>query len=769
MNRRSSWAASAIFLLGCGSQASAPSSPAVSATPSSSSVSSPGAEPTGRAVLVEQFPTKNRSRRTAALSPDGRFVALAGSGETLLVDTRGTPSAGVVGTLPGCASSVAFTDDGKHLFIVDCDHKSEGRKLTATSRVWDLEHDATTTVAPEVEHNDPHSSTRGADLLHWGQGTLSLVHGDTHESVNLRSNGESFDAAALAKDGTVVTWSDSGKLATRSSTGESLGGVQLPFKGTGVFADGADRLLVHAGRHVAIVDTARGEVLREADFCEDRVSRAKFTSDGKRVIVACAEDGQRNAKLELTSLELGAPIVTRPIHAASTLDARGGVIALTGDGGTTILDESTLDVLVHLDESRASAVISANGKRVLVSAPFAVIDVEQRKVTWSLAPARRSMSLTQHGSGRVGFSLRRDDGDADEPGFLDVATGRVVTGVALSESGSGAYVPSKAAESLEIVDPTTLARSKIPAPFSKPYTWKASPAGAHLVTSGFVNEEGSRIAAAVVGADGRDRRFPLLASNAPFVLDDADKLAASVQVSPNGTGGSIRIDRLDDPSASSSFPVGTLTNGSTLYFSPDAQYLVVDGDVYELSTPRKAWRGAPHEVIHFLGAKPIVLAEGEQDTRVLDRASGKQLRVIEHAFVRGGSDDGEYVVMATNGKDLVLVDTATFEHEVKLPFPWDASRVWVAPGGAFVWSGQDEGLVGYRVADGRRLIFLGGKGPITDENVFDPADIDALPLRVRHGVNLLEAKLEPPSASSAFAHPHLFADFVAGKTVSPVR
>lgn len=84
-----------------------------------------------------------------------------------------------------------------------------------------------------------------------------------------------------------------------------------------------------------------------------------------------------------------------------------------------------------------------------------------------------------------------------------------------------------------------------------------------------------------------------------------------------------------------------------------------------------------------------------------------------------------------------------------------------------MWLGGDEGLVCYRVADGRRLIWPGGRGPITDELVFEPADAENVPVRVRRGVNLLQAKLEPLSAASALAHPNLFADFFAGKPVSP--
>ncbi|MFO0614307.1 MAG: hypothetical protein U0414_17095 [Polyangiaceae bacterium] len=51
--------------------------------------------------------------------------------------------------------------------------------------------------------------------------------------------------------------------------------------------------------------------------------------------------------------------------------------------------------------------------------------------------------------------------------------------------------------------------------------------------------------------------------------------------------------------------------------------------------------------------------------------------------------------------------------------------------------------------------------------MFDPADAENVPVRARRGGNLLQAKLEPLSASSPFAHPNLFADFFGGKPVSP--
>lgn len=228
----------------------------------------------------------------------------------------------------------------------------------------------------------------------------------------------------------------------------------------------------------------------------------------------------------------------------------------------------------------------------------------------------------------------------------------------------------------------------------------------------------------------------------------------------------VRIDRLGEAGAFDVLQTAEALGGCSLALSSDGRFLLAGRAVFDTRSRTELWAMAPDDVtLTFLPGGRLAFANVPGRSRIIDAASGVEQRALEGmAVLHGSSDDGRYVVLSRDHR-LVLVDGDT-GRVAKLPFEAAHQVVWVSAGGAIVWIGTSAGLEAYRVADGARLRWIGGRGPVTEDLMFDPAAGD-LPLRVRRGSNILTAKAEPLGESSARAHPRLYSDFVAGKRVSP--
>jgi hypothetical protein len=79
-------------------------------------------------------------------------------------------------------------------------------------------------------------------------------------------------------------------------------------------------------------------------------------------------------------------------------------------------------------------------------------------------------------------------------------------------------------------------------------------------------------------------------------------------------------------------------------------------------------------------------------------------------------------------------------------------------------------LLAHRFADGRTLrrAMPGFAVDVTDEGVFDPTQLGPGALLARLGPDVERSPMGPSErAAGKLGHPGLFADFVAGKPVSP--
>jgi hypothetical protein len=211
---------------------------------------------------------------------------------------------------------------------------------------------------------------------------------------------------------------------------------------------------------------------------------------------------------------------------------------------------------------------------------------------------------------------------------------------------------------------------------------------------------------------------------------------------------------------------------SSAEFLPRSEHLVVGDRIHDARSGRVAWAVPEGAAIAatFPGKGQLLLATADK-ALVVDAATGKKVRELEQlGEVLAASDDGAFV-LARRADEIALWNSAAWTKKpAALKLPPKAPTIVLARDGRFAWLVDGDDLVAHRFADSRTLrrALPGLAVDVTDEGVFDPTQTGQGALLARLGPSVEKSPMAPSErAAGKLGHPGLFADFLAGKPVSP--
>ncbi|MFO0612992.1 MAG: hypothetical protein U0414_10410 [Polyangiaceae bacterium] len=696
----------------------------------------------------ERVPQLVRGRDAFSVySEDGTlaFTALYGAFALVEVDTGR-----VRGTVPvGCVAGASFTGDGRFVVFGECSDAGDG------VFVWDLARNEVRATSLHLPKARVIPQPGGHLMLVRTEGAALVLDAWTLESRSLElPRASDLWLTRVAPDGTVTLF---GKTALfRFEPGSSKAKRTDLAAKTAFIAGDAElehglAVVLQADGTATVVDPTRKEVVIERPACNGEPAyNVRFRGDGKHLFFHC---GRAIVELD-EGLEILREVVREDTRTLQMDVAKDGLFVQRGDE------------LARFDPDRegptgatirvSHPVLLAGGARVAERGGSFVADAKTGAVIW--APGGGLPGLVR--------DLRPAAALFTDRAAVDLHTGAAFFADALSADGRvSVSTETKHAPSADQGVATITNR-----PRAEAWTASVDPkARVTLSSSGrYAIELGSdsaqAAAAPVVIHDPKASRR--IESPLGVVVGPEDRLVTG------GADGLCHVHALDT-ATETTVPVD-VRGGMPVFAGKDRLVFRDRGEVWDVEKRAVAWTVPPGDRILAAAANAEIVAVGAPPSADVTDPPLRLVLATDGSVVSQIPKGGTVLALSLRRallerKDGVILRDGDAETPVHLGARAARTPVALSEDGRIVWYQRLDDLVAaHRVADGRELLFSPGVAPVTDEGVFDAADVDRVPYLVRTGPNLLTSRLEPASTRLAtHGHRDLLADFFGGAPIGP--
>jgi hypothetical protein len=723
-------------------------------------------------VLVSQRLPRNQEVRAIAFSPSGRHLALGTYGEARVIDVATGETRGV---LDGCAQHVVFSPDGRSV-VTACSNQKD-------ARVWDL---ATDTARPVVFGLHPSKLVAppwGNLVLAISSGTISVI--DPARATARVIQGSHAKTAQVSANGWVAACADTSVVSLYDPAGKLVREEPLRRHST-VFALGEQgkRLALHRAEGIVALDIPSGaEVMRAAPCEGSRVLAMAWNGKEDQLVVACGGP-QVTSPGRVVVLGPGGA-VERELKSTET-----SMLALEVHGETVFVGElpnAQRDVVLDLATGRELHRLPAPSRRV----GSRQLAQSLGRVLFACGTDLSCLTVIDGAAGAVGPRLRSVPAVSgphryDDRYYLVEELDDRPQGE-LSPDGTKLLIVQKEVESFEIVDRKRGERRKIAMPGAHvpdvKLEWSDHGAWVMAIREGGMKDRMVvRLFDPSTGREGKTLLLDGEPGNASrLVWSRDDELV--VQLFPTSRCEGLRLvpkpprcagTRVFDPRTGralfTAYPKASERSESA-WFTHDGKHLVVNDEVVDARTGRRRWSLPAGAKVSNWQIVDGLLVEMRGQSLLLDQATGKELRNLGTlGRILDATRDGAVLLSELDGKILSWNTSSWTKHDTRLPDVVAKRPIRLSADGARVRYLDGRTLVLHRFSDGRSLFrsLPGLDLDVTDEGVFDPAQAASGAFLIRRGPDVIRSPMAPPSTlADRLGHPNLFADFVAGKPVSP--
>lgn len=759
--------------------------PAPTATATATATASATVQPVveGPPVLVEQRLAENAY--VMGWSPSGLHVAIGTSGGVHFIDAETGQSRGV---LPRFADAGKLSSDGRYLVTL---HTS-----SRYADVWDLSTDVVRplqipawieAIATTAGDRVLLGHAGGVTVIDPGPATVKTFPlGDAELRIRAVQGSEAGFIAAGAKE-TLFVLDAEGHVARKVTRGKDDEAFALSSAGKYLsFAEGSDVLTTSPG---GTASPARSTA------CDGgRPSAMAWTADERHLVVACAPasrgdegsvrvlgaDGKKERDLTSTS-------------GAASLEVSSQSVAVIAPGEDVVVFDAAsgqkVRRLVRPPQASDAPVLSPNLDRAVFSRHHETANVRLVGASGPFGPRFKAEAHFLTEDARHG-NLLGISGDLP-PTHLDLATQKLVPppeNGTLSADGTTYLISPQDSDSFELMDRAT--GKKVLAPharrglggcsFSKHGRW------VHCTDEDLDGKTRSRLFDGKTGRLRATHGQGLLVARDVYQWNSDDSLFEEGRFAAAARGGGeckycLATEVYDALTGKKLFSIAPLhKDAPRARFMGDGKHIYWEGEVFDARTGKLAWTlpkgmrvvnaerygGTSGEVEAWTAPQGLLVSTAEK-TLLVDYATGKTLHEMDRV-------DRAYAISPGARFFLTQVGTATFRWEMatwtRVPTRLTSTCfAELSEDGELAYC-VDGALLVHRFSDGRTLrrVLPAFDFEITDEGVFDPTTAAPGFALVRKGPDVLRSPMGPLSIlEPRFGHPGLFADFQAGKPLSP--
>ncbi|MBK8258004.1 MAG: hypothetical protein IPK82_35730 [Polyangiaceae bacterium] len=767
--------------------ASKPAAPTHSAPVASAVVSTePEAPVIGPPKVVPQF--MGGYTFFLGWAPNGALVALSNDGLVHLVELKSGHSRGV---LPGRERVGSFSSNGKSVILVG----------ETAVRVWDLTLDTVRTI-PLPEPMEWPTATFVKDRVyipHFDGVTIVDVNGATTKVVPVGATGDLVGSVQAAQTGHFAAISKR-TLFVVNEAGKVIHKVDRPTGPEGFLLSPQGEYLAHIdGTSVVVTALANQKEVGRFSACEGEDASLAFTGDEQRLVVGCEAGAKGQGRVFALQFSNGARTPIVKADSTAFVQTSGNKVAVINKKKqeVTIYDVATgktLDRFENKAVQRDLPIVSASLDRVIFGA--------ERPTDFSVVGSNNFQSGRLYGTSH-GFGTSSSDrgvhsllGDSNSTAMAVVPQTLQILPIPSTEDVRARLSPNGDRWLLEPVDKDWFELREIST------GKKQTVEGARTRTSGcvfsphgrwvqcldvYTKPENSRLFDVTTGK--RVANYPaapwnyftdpkwnsddsLILHHASSGKDKSGKACKdcwTVEVYNAVTGKKVTdVSRSDVKGLSR--------------FTADGQHIYWDGTMFDARSGKTVWSlpkgaklGAAEPPDAPIGSwvdtwvvKAGLLVTLGEKSLILDYATGKTVQELDRLDeVTALSLNGAFFIGLVRGVPY-LYNTSTWE---RIPLKTRQSLGRISDDGKVLYE-HGSHLTIHRLSDGQALRrrWPNADLDLTDEGVFDGDVSKPGAVLVRRGPHVLLSPMEPASAfEKEFYHPGLFADFMAGKDVSPKR